>query len=102
MIGKKMSITVRLLIAGFLLILPVFHFAASAQTTVKDIFGRALNEHGITLVDWDGYLANPLIKIFVFAPTNGVVPGTATLTVNGGRLYFDKPVTVSSNGPSKT
>src|SRR5438034_4325661 len=102
MIGKKMSITARLLIAGFLLILPVLHFAASAQTTVKDIFGRSLNGHGITLVDWDGYLANPLLKFFVFPPPNVALPGSATLTANGQRLYFDMPSSVSTNGPSKT
>lgn len=72
------------------------------QTRVQDIFGRTLNEHGITLVDWDGYLANPLIKFYVFPPTNGVLPGSATLTANGGRLYFDTPSSVSPTGPGKT
>src|SRR5439155_15472434 len=77
-------------------------FAAVAQTGVQDIFGRSLNQHGVTLVDWDGYLANPLIKFYVFPPTNGVLPGSATLTANGRRLYFDTPGAVSTNGPSKT
>jgi len=77
-------------------------FAAVAQTGVQDIFGRSLNQRGITLVDWDGYLANPLIKFYVVAPTNGVLPGSATLTANGARLYFDIPGNVSASGPSKT
>jgi hypothetical protein len=34
--------------------------AANAQITVQDVFGRTLNQRGITLVDWDGYMANPL------------------------------------------
>src|SRR6266446_3388932 len=72
-----------------------------AQSGVQDIFGRSLNQHGITLVDWDGYLANPLLKFYIFPPTNGVLPGTATLTANGQRLYFDTNSTVSANGPSK-
>lgn len=73
-----------------------------AQTSVQDIFGRLLNQHGITLVDWDGYLANPLLKFYILPPTNGVLPGTATLTADGERLYFDTNSTVSVAGPSKT
>jgi hypothetical protein len=73
-----------------------------AQTVVQDIFGRTLNQHGITLVDWDGYMADPLLKFYFFPPTNAPLPGSATLTANGPRLYFDNPSSVSSNGPSKT
>ena len=77
-------------------------FTAGAQTRVNDIFGRSLNQHGVTLVDWDGYLANPLLKIYLLPPTNAVLPGSATLTANGGRLYFDTTSSVSSGGPGKT
>jgi hypothetical protein len=75
--------------------------AASAQTQVEDIFGRSLNQRGITLVDWDGYLANPLIKFYIRPPANAA-SGVAVLTINGGRLYFDSPGTVSATGPTKT
>jgi hypothetical protein len=75
---------------------------ASAQTVVKDIFNRPINQHGIQLVDWDGYMANPLIKFYVYPPADVDLPGTATLTANGSRLYFDRPSAVSSNGPIKT
>src|SRR5262249_53584194 len=78
------------------------NFTSNAQTRVNDIFGRPLNQHGITLVDWDGYLANPLIKIYLLPPIGAALPGSATLTANGARLYFDTPSSVSSNGPSKT
>src|SRR6185436_3763 len=74
----------------------------SAQTRVQDIFGRPLNQRGITLVDWDGFMANPQIRIYLLAPTNASLPGSATLTANGVRLYFDTPGTVGTNGPSKT
>src|SRR5437667_3162928 len=87
---------------GALLGLLFLAVTAPAQTTVQDIFGRSLNQHGITLVDWDGYMANPLLKFYVFAPTNSLLPGTATLTANAARLYFDTPGTVSTSGPSKT
>ncbi len=76
--------------------------ASFGQTRVKDIFGRSLNQRGLTLVDREGYMANPLIKFFVLPPTNAVFPGSATLTVNGVRLYFESPGSVSSGGPSKT
>lgn len=76
-------------------------FTGSAQIAVQDIFGRSLNQHGLTLVDWDGYLANPLIKFYVFPPTNAVLPGSATVTANGVRLYFDTMSSVSTNGPAK-
>jgi hypothetical protein len=74
----------------------------SAQTRVEDIFGRSLQQHGIRLVDWDGYMANPLIKFFVLPPTNAVLPGSVTLGANGGRLYFENPGSVSDHGPLKT
>src|SRR5437762_11056610 len=73
-----------------------------AQSIVQDIFGRNLNQHGITLVDWDGYMANPLLKFYLFPPTNAILPGTAMLTATGSRLYFDTTSNVSTSGPSKT
>ena len=75
---------------------------SSGQTRVEDIFGRALNQHGLRLVDWDGYMANPLIKFFLLPPTNAVFPGSASLTANGARLYFDSPGNISTGGPTKT
>jgi hypothetical protein len=89
----------RILIVVLLLALKI---CAPAQTTVKDIFGRTVNNCGITLIDWDGYIANPLLKYYFFPPTNAALPGSATLTANGARLYFETTSTVSSNGPSKT
>src|SRR6266516_5517847 len=48
----------RMALLSFLLGWPCF--VAVAQMGVQDIFGRSLNQRGVTLVDWDGYLANPL------------------------------------------
>ncbi len=76
--------------------------AANGQTTVQDVFGRTLSGTGITLVDWDGYMANPLLTFYLFPPTNAVLPGSAMLTASGARLYFDTPSNVSASGPSKT
>ena len=40
-------------------------------------------QHGITLVDWDGYMANPLIKFYLLPPTNASLPGAVALSANG-------------------
>ena len=87
------------LILGLSFTLP---FTANTQTRVSDIFGRSLNQQGVTLVDWDGSLANPLITINLLPPTNAALPGSITLTADGGRLYFDTPSDVGPSGPSKT
>src|SRR5262245_2258792 len=76
--------------------------ADSNQVRVEDIFGRPLNERGITLVDRDGYMANPLVTSYLLPPANAVFPAMATLKAAGVRLYFDAPSEVTSNGPSKT
>lgn len=54
---------------------------SGADLPVQDIFGRDITQRGITLVDWEGYLANPLIRFYVFPPTNAVLPATATKTL---------------------
>ena len=84
------------------LICLAFCLSTQGQTRVEDIFGRSLNQHGITLTDRDGYIANPLIKFVVLPPTNAPVPGSARLTANGARLYFESAGEVSTNGPGKT
>jgi hypothetical protein len=100
--NPKASLWTRFLPFALALVLfPVLMPSAVAQIGVQDIFGRSVNQHGVSLVDWDGYLANPLIKLYVFAPSNATLPGSATLTANGGRLYFDTPSTVGSNGPPR-
>ncbi len=75
---------------------------AHAQIKIQDIFGRSLIEHGITLVDRDGYMANPLIKFRLVPPLDAALPGAFTLSANGGRLYFNNPCQPSANGPTST
>lgn len=72
---------------------------------VEDIFGRKLNDFGIVLVDWEGYLANPAIEIFITPPSDFQFPAQVVLTANDPRLYFDSPdkprfSNVSFIGPS--
>lgn len=63
---------------------------SQGQVVLKDIFGRDLAGHTITLVDWEGYMANPAIKLTITPPS---APLTVTLTANHARLYFDMPST---------
>ena len=85
-----------------LLQLVLYCTAVHAQFNLTDKFNRNLAGNKITLVDWEGYMANPAIKL-TLAPASGTtLPITATITANGPRLYFDMPSTVGATGPSKT
>lgn len=83
------------------IVLSVFLFCTHihAQLTLKDIFGRNLSGQTITLVDWEGYMANPAIKLTLKSPS---FPLTVTVSANSPRLYFDMPSTTGSGGPTKT
>lgn len=39
--------------------------AAANYAEVVDNFGRTINDYGIDLLDWQGYLANPHVKLTV-------------------------------------
>lgn len=75
--------------------------AQSNELVVEDIFGRRLNEFGLVLVDWEGYMANPAIKFYVRPPADAAFPATAMLSANHPRLYFDLPSQVGADGPTK-
>jgi hypothetical protein len=81
-----------------------FALRASALNEVifEDIFGRRLNERGMGLVDWDGQIANPAIRILVRPPSDATFPASATISGTQPRLYFDLPSQATANGPSKT
>ncbi|MCX6350565.1 MAG: T9SS type A sorting domain-containing protein [Bacteroidetes bacterium] len=69
-----------------------------AQPVLKDIFGRNLAGENIILVDWEGYMANPAIKLTIIPPTS---PFTVTITANSPRLYFNTLSKTGGNGPTK-
>ena len=71
-----------------------------ATVVVEDKFGRNINQHGLTLVDQDGYMANPAIEFFIVPPPDAHYPAWATVTANNERLYFDFPGTFGETGPS--
>ena len=72
------------------------------ELTVRDIFGRDLTTRGITLVDWEGQVANPAIRIMIEPPSGASFPASATLSSTQPRLYFDLPSNVGASGPTKT
>ena len=77
--------------------------AAANEASVIDMFGREVNGYGIDLVDWQGYLANPYVKLTVKPPASAAYPVTITLRAQGSsRLMMDLPSTLSATGATKT
>src|SRR4029450_12375442 len=68
----------------------------------EDVFGRRLNEQGMVLVDWEGQIANPAIRILVRPPSDATFPASAVISGTEPRLYFDVPSQATASGPSKT
>jgi hypothetical protein len=84
---------------AILIMLAVYIINGRPQPVLKDIFGRNLTGQTITLVDWEGYMANPAIKLTLEPPS---FPLSVTISANHPRLYFNTPSTAGINGPSKT
>src|SRR5262249_39752290 len=69
---------------------------------VRDKFQRDLSAAGITLVDWDGQIANPAVKLSISPPCTGTFPATVAVSANGPRLYFDRAANQDATGPRET
>src|SRR5918996_3996118 len=77
------------------------HAAAPAQ--VVDMFGRTVNDYGVKLVDWQGYLANPYVELTVKPPSDVRYPVTVDLKAAGtSRLMMDLPSQLTATGATKT
>jgi len=73
------------------------------EAKIIDIFGRTLNDYGVELVDWQGYIANPYVKLNVVPPEDAVYPLTIDIKAKGtSRLMMDRPSTLSATGAAKT
>lgn len=75
--------------------------AEAVDPGVRDIFGRDIGAHGIILVDWEGYMANPAIEFSIVPPSDAVFPISVTVKGPEPRLYFDLPSEAGPNGPTK-
>lgn len=75
----------------------------ASDALVYDIFGRKLNEYGVQLVDWEGYLANPYVELTIRPPENATFPLTVDLAARGtSRLMMDLPSELTAIGATKT
>ena len=74
--------------------------ASPLDVIVSDRFGRAVNDAGITLVDWEGYIANPAMKYTVKAPS-GATTTRVILSSSAPRVYFNLPSWNGAEGPRK-
>ena len=68
---------------------------------VRDVFGRVVNETGIVLVDWEGYIANPAMRYFIEMPAGTRFPTQAVLSSGESRMYFDRDSAIGKNGSTK-
>jgi hypothetical protein len=63
---------------------------ASTAWMASDGFCRDLATAGITLVDWDGEIANPTIAITVTPPQQLHYPVALTVSTDEPRIFFDR------------
>ncbi|WP_206060867.1 Ig domain-containing protein [Nonomuraea basaltis] len=83
--------------------MPQSAHAAAPTATVVDMFGRTVNDYGVKLVDWQGYLANPYVELTVKPPPDVRYPVTVDLKAEGtSRLMMDVPSQLTATGATKT
>ena len=71
--------------------------ARASDVTIHDTFGRDVTERGITLLDWEGQIANPTIRLTIEASASSDLR-TLDIRSDCPRLIFDRAGDVS-NGP---
>ena len=59
-----------------------------AASTLEDHFGRDLLPGGLTLFDWEGYMANPAIEFSILPPAGAALPLTVQVTGTGAPAGF--------------
>ena len=69
---------------------------------IQDGFGRDLLQDTLRMVDWEGEIANPAIRIVLIADASAAFPISVELKADHPRLYFDMPSQTGMNGPAKT
>lgn len=76
-------------------------YTSVAGAVVEDIFGRDVSTYGLTVVDWEGYMANPAIEFSIAPPPGALLPVRVSMRAREPRLYFDLPSQAGPDGPSK-
>jgi hypothetical protein len=64
--------------------------AAQSTLDVKDAFGRSVAQRGITLLQWEGHMANPAIRLTVSLPDGVAGPATLEVSSDCSRMMFDR------------
>ena len=72
-----------------------------AGLVVLDDGGRAITPECLTLIDWEGYIANPAVRFYLVPPPGAAFPAKAVLSASESRLHFDLPSEVGRDGPQK-
>jgi hypothetical protein len=75
--------------------------AQAACPTATDRFGRSLGEHPLMLPDWEGYMANPAVRIELAPPAQARFPLTVTLRSIDPLVHFDLPGEVNEHGATR-
>lgn len=75
---------------------------AEPFVTLLDRFGRDISRRGVTLVDWEGHIANPACLVRFRVSPIVRRPARVVLSANGPRLMFDLFSEVGAGGPQKT
>lgn len=93
--------TLLLALAGLALLLSPNNAFAQAAPAIHDIFDRDITTRGLTLIDWQGYMANPAIEFQVIPPPGAKAPFQLTVAATEPRLYFNLPSSAAATGPRK-
>lgn len=96
-----MGSTGRISIAISIMLAALAGTRAVADGRLFDAHDRDITSYGVTLVDWDGQIANPLIPLRATPPADLEFPMTVTLTADDTRLYFNMPSATLATGPRK-
>jgi hypothetical protein len=91
----------RLMVLLVLCLLGAAAAGAANVPQVEDRFGRDIRAAGLTLVDFDGYMANPAIEFSIVPPSQAALPVKVTLAAREPRMYFDLPSEAGPHGPRK-
>jgi hypothetical protein len=74
---------------------------AERLVRVEDTFGRDLSKEGLTLQDWEGFMANRAIEIVLKPGMKAELPMHVSLNGNNSQLYFNLPSRAGPTGPVK-
>ena len=75
--------------------------AIPSDIRVLDAFGRDVTQRGITLLDWEGQIANPAIKLSLQLPKSLTFPAQVYLSGTSSRIHFDRSDSEDRTGIGK-